>query len=319
MLKYIIKRILIAPIVVLMIIFIVFCLLYILPGSRIAQMPISGNGDALDSMFTLFNADRNLFTIYLRYCYNAFVHFNFGLTSYGFKISDILIERTTTSLSILALSIGVTLVVGMFLGTHAAIHKNRLLDKIISVVSLLFSSIPAYSLALLIALLFVLELRIFPIIFDASDPIKYLMPTLTIALGGISTIARKMRSSMIEVFEQPFTTALYAKGLKSNSIIYIHATKNALVPVLSSLGALVSRLLCGTFIVESFFNLLGLGGLLMSSISSRAYFEILGCTVVLSVIITVLNIMLDIMYAFVNPQIKAGLQKTRNNKAGENS
>jgi ABC-type dipeptide/oligopeptide/nickel transport system permease component len=109
---------------------------------------------------------------------------------------------------------------------------------------------------------------------------------------------------MIETLEQPYVIALRSKGLDETGVVCRHALKNALVPVVSVLGGLVSQLLLGTLVVEHFFSVPGLGSLMMSSVSTRDHNTILGCTVILTIILTVTNIITDILYAFINPQIK---------------
>ena len=315
MIAYIIKRILLVIPIVLGVTLILFVLMSILAGSTIGFMPIDGGGDALDSVFSFFNANANLFTRYLRYCYDVFVKFDLGRASLTrIPLSFEMSYRIKNTIILLVTSVVATLLVGIPVGVYSAIHKNRLGDRIVSVVTLILSSIPPYTVALCIALFFALQLRLVPVISSYKSPVAFFMPSLTIWLGGISTIARMTRTSMLEVLEQPYIKALRAKGLKESSVIYRHALKNALVPILSVLGGLVAHLLTGAFVVEHFFNIPGLGSYILRSVSSRSHTELLSCTVMLTIMLTILNIIIDILYMLVNPQIRRSYAKKRLSK-----
>ena len=318
MTRYIVKRILMIVPIVLCVILVLFVLLYLLPASNLNKMPIYGGGDALDSVFEFFNAQGGFFTRYIRYCYNILFHFNFNLVNArGYWLADNLFLRIRTTLYILACGVGATLLVGIPLGIYTAVRKNSLGDRIVNIVSLFFASIPNYSLALVITLIFSVYLRIIPLLTSYTSPIAFILPTLTIALGGISSIARMTRTSMLEVLDQPFVVGLRAKGLKESGVIYRHALKNALVPIISVLGGLISQMLCGTFVVEHFFNVPGLGSYMLRSVGQRNHFEILGCTVVVAILLSATNIASDILYSLVNPQIRLRYAKNRSGRLGK--
>jgi len=298
--------------IVLGVTFILFVLMSVVAGSSIGRMPIYGGGDALDSIFEFLRAGENLITRFVRYCYNIFFHFDFGRSlSSRRSVSVDLVRYIKNTVFLLLSSVGTTLIAGIPIGVYSAIRKNRMGDRIINVVTLILSSIPPYTIALLIALFLSVYLRVLPVISSYNTARAYIMPTLTIWLGGISTIARMTRTSMLEVLDKPYIKALRAKGLKESDVIYKHALKNALVPVIAALGGLVTQLLCGAFVVEHFFNIPGLGTFILRSVSMRDHYELLGCTVVLTVILTLTNIVVDLLYMFVNPQIKRRSIKER--------
>ena len=304
MLKYIVKRILIILPIVLLIIFILFILLYSLTGSRIRNMPIYRNGDVLDSVFTRLNASDNLITKYIRYCFNVLVYSDYGRLVSGRPLNGVLLSGALNTVILLACGSFFALLIGIPLGVLSALWKDRPVDRIISVGSLIFSSIPNYMTAVVIALFFVLYLGILPMLHVKPTPVMYIMPTLAIALGGISSITRMTRSSMIETLKQPYIYALRAKGLDNFSVVYRHALKNALIPIISVLSSFISQLLFCSFIVENFFGVYGLGSFMIRSLGVREHFEILGCTVIMTTIIAVTTIICDVIYALLNPQIK---------------
>ena len=311
MMRYVIKRVLVVVPIVLASIFVLFVLLYALPTSNIRQMPIHGDGDALDAVFAFVDAGENFATKYIRYCYNLFFHFDFGRSSATrLRLSSMLPRYTRTTLTVLASGVGATMLIGIPVGAYTAVHKNSKRDRILNVVTLVFSSIPNYAMALMIALTLVSYLGLLPMMSRYSSPASYIMPTLTIALGGISLIVRMTRASMLEVLQQPYITALRAKGLRGASIVYRHALKNAFVTVASVLGSFISQMIGGTFVVEHFFNMPGLGLYMLRSVGFRDHFEILACTVVMTILLATTNIAADILHAFVNPQIRLRYTKT---------
>jgi len=157
----------------------------------------------------------------------------------------------------------------------------------------------------------VMYLRVLPLIINYETPAAFILPALTIALGGAASVVRMARASMLEVLQQPFITALRSKGLPERYVIRRHALKNALIPVISVLGGLVSQLLCGSLVVEYFFGVPALGSFILKSVSSRDHMSILSGAVALTVIMAATNIVTDVLYAFVNPQIKLRYVKAR--------
>jgi len=303
--RYIIKRTLLFIPAILVILFILYTLIYFLPGSRMAMMPISRGGDALDSLFTSISAPDNFFTKFFRYIYNIIAHRDFGRStpSSAGLMSDIA-YRIKNTLLLLLTGVGATIVVGVPLGIYAALRKGRAADRVVSVITVFLSALPPYTVAIVLAIVICVRLSLLPVTHVASDPKAYILPTVTIALGGIASVARMARSSMLEVLEQPYITALRSKGLPERSVILKHALKNAMIPVISALGGLIAQLLCGTFVVENFFMVPGLGSFMLNSLSVRDHFEILGCAVILIIILMCMNLVSDILYGFVNPKIR---------------
>ena len=318
MLSFLIKRLLLIVVIVFVIILIMFILLYSLPGSNLRYMRIEGKGDWLDSVYAYFNAGDNLFTKYIRYCYNIFVHFELGSTTgTNLRMSREMSYRVSNTIRILGCGAGATFLIGIPLGAYTAVHKDSKRDRIINTVTLFFSAIPTFALAMVVALVLAVYWRVVPVISSYMDPIAYVMPTITISMGGIALVARTTRTSMLEVLEQPFITALRSKGLRERNVVYIHAFKNALVPVVSVIGGLIAQMLCGTFVVEQFFNIPGLGSYMLRSVTQRDHYEMLACTVVVAILLATTNIVADIVYAFINPQIRLRYVKTKAKKIGK--
>ena len=305
MLFYIFKRILLIILIVLVVVLLLFLLLYIVPASDIRRMPIYGDGDFLDSIYTFLNVGNNIITKYIRYCYNVFIRFDLGgIGRYRFAMAREFRIRIPNTLVLLGCGLGVTLLVGIPLGVHTAVHKDTKSDRIINAITLFFSAVPIYSIALAIALFFAVYLQLIPVISSYNQPVAYFMPTLTIVLGGVALVARTTRTSMLETLEQPYITALRSKGLKETKVIYVHAFKNAMVPLVSILSGVIAQMFCGTFVVEHFFNVPGLGTYMLRAVTGRDHTELLGCAVVVTLLLATTNVVVDIIFAFINPQIK---------------
>ena len=304
MLRYTAKRIVMIIPIVLGVTLIVFVLLYSLPGSTLDRIPINRGGDALDSLFEFFGATPNLITRYARYCYNVIVYRDFGHTGMTRFIVMMQFDyRVRNTILLLLTGLGAALAAGIPLGAIAAVRKDRAADRIINSVTLLFSSIPNYALALVLVLIIAVQLRLMPVLISYTSPKAFIMPTLTISLGGIASIARMTRTAMLEVFDQPYITALRSKGMKQSDV-FRHALKNAMVPIISVLGGLIAQLLCGTLAVEYFFNVPGIGSFMLGSVSSRDHYTLLTCAMILTIILSITNTLADLLYAVVNPQIK---------------
>jgi len=316
--KYIIKRLLLIIPIILGVIFALFVILYFIHGSTLMWMPIYRGGDFLDTVFERIGAAPGFFTRYIRYCYDVFVNGDFGRSGATMqRMAREFSYRINNTLGLLASGVSVTIIVGIPIGVLAAIRRDKLTDRLINIISLIFSSIPNYALAVALTLFLVLYLDLLPLLPIYTEPIAYVLPALVISLGGISSVARMTRTSMLEILDQPYITALRAKGLKESEVVWIHALKNAIVPTISVLGGLVSQLLCGTFVVEFFFNVPGLGSLMLNSVTGRDHYAILGCAVILTIVLSVTNTAADIIYAFINPQIKLQYAKSRRGALGK--
>ncbi|MDR0838422.1 MAG: ABC transporter permease [Oscillospiraceae bacterium] len=290
--------------IILGVVFVIFLLLYAIPSGGLNMFPSAGKGDALDALFKLLHAGNNFFTKYLRYCYNVFILHDFGRASgNSLKIIGELVMRTKLTLLLTGLGLAATLIIGVPIGIFSAVHQNKWQDNVIMFLVTLFSSIPNYCLAIILCIVFVLKLRVLPLI-GFAGPIYFVLPTMTLSAGGIASVTKMTRASMLEVLDQQYVTALRSKGLKERAVVYFHALKNALVPIVSVLGTLTTQMLCGAVVVEHFFSIPGLGSYLLRSVNSRDVTSLLGCSVIIAFMLAALSVITDILYVFVDPQIK---------------
>ena len=206
----------------------------------------------------------------------------------------------------LTLAVGGTLfgaVVGVLLGIVAALHRNKLADNLIMILSLLTVSTPSFFLALILMLIFCLNLRWLPSI--GMDTWQgAVLPIVTLGLQAIGSIARTTRSAMLDVIHQDYIRTSRSRGVPEHIITYRHAFKNALIPVLTTIGLRFGGLLAGATLVETVFSIPGIGRFVVDSVSNRDYPAIQGSVLVLAVTFVLVNTLVDLLYAAVDPRVK---------------
>lgn len=206
----------------------------------------------------------------------------------------------------LILAVGGTLVgavIGIVLGIIAAIKRNKFADNLIMVGSLITVSTPSFFLALLLMLVFCLKLRWLPSI--GMDTWKgAVMPIITLGATAIGSIARTTRSSMLDVIHQDYIRTSRARGVPERVVIYVHALKNALIPILTAVGLRFGGLLAGATMVETVFSIRGVGRFVVDSVSNRDYPAVQGSVLVLAATFVVVNTAVDLLYAVADPRIK---------------
>lgn len=196
-----------------------------------------------------------------------------------------------------------TLIMSIPIGVMAAVKQNSLFDNASLVVTLLGISMPVFWLGLLLIITFSLKLDLFPT--GGADTWKsYIMPAFCLAFSNMSTMARTTRSSMLETIRQDYVRTAAAKGVPRKAVILRHAFRNALIPTITVLGIQMSQLLGGSVVVETVFAWPGVGRLMIDSISSRDTPMVLGCIVLLTILFSVLNLVIDLCYAVADPRIK---------------
>jgi len=193
--------------------------------------------------------------------------------------------------------------VGVPLGMIAALRHNGLPDYAATLVSIAGIATPSFVLAMLLVLVFAVTLRWLPT-HGWEGPSSYILPTVALAGYPIAQIARYTRASMLEVTRKDYVRTAYSKGLRERTVVTMHMTRNALIPVLTILGPLLAYLVTGSFIVELIFSIPGIGRFYVSGIGERDYGLIMAMTMLYAVVIAVLNLVVDVLYAYVDPRIR---------------
>ena len=193
---------------------------------------------------------------------------------------------------------------GIPLGIYSALHQNKAGDRIAVVISMLGVSIPHFWLALMMILLFSMKLKILPA-YGVGGIQYWIMPIISVCLGGVATLARQTRSSMLEVIHSDYIVTAKSKGLSEKNIILHHALPNALIPIITVAGMNFGTMLGGGLIVEQIFTIPGVGFYLTKGITQRDYYAVMGGVILLSIAFSVIMLLTDLIQAFVDPRIKA--------------
>jgi ABC-type dipeptide/oligopeptide/nickel transport system permease component len=210
---------------------------------------------------------------------------------------------STISLMLAAMAIGIT--VGLVVGTFAAIRRGSLMDTTLMAFATLGLSIPSFWLGMLLLLVFAVNLQLVPAI-GSDDPRSIILPAITLGVGSAATIARFLRSSLLEVLGQDYITTARSKGLSPRRVITGHALRNAFIPVLTIIGLQVGTLLAGAVVVEAIFTRRGVGSLLLAGINNRDFPVVQGTVLFATVSYVVVNLLVDVAYTVVDPRIRHG-------------
>jgi ABC-type dipeptide/oligopeptide/nickel transport system permease component len=253
---------------------------------------------------------------FLEYINNA-VRFDFGpslsRTTLGTPVSSIIGDRLPISMQLGILGTLVGFMIGIPLGVLAAIYHNSVIDYLSTFTAVVGTSVPSYVLGPVLILFFVVQLHWLP----GPNPTvwknpslewsyigRLILPLLTLSLGVAAGIARLTRASLLQVLQDDYIRTARAKGLRERIVIYVHALKNALIPIATIVGPLLAGVLTGTFFVERIFAVPGLGDAFLSSIASRDYNLLTGVTLLYSTFLIIGNILVDIMYTWLDPRIR---------------
>ncbi len=303
MTRYIIKRLLALIPIMLCVMLVVYALLYTSFGANKRAISSYNGGDWLDKVFERLGIEETFVSRYLRYCTNVIFKLDFGKQNGTIELRETMTVRLKMTLKLTMWGFLGTLVFGIGIGVLAAVKHGKWLDDIVMFFITFLSSIPSFTFALILVLIFTLELRLLPS-FGFRKPGSMIMPSIALAVSGIASTARLTRSGMIEILNDPFVLALRSKGLRGSRIIFVHVLKNTMVPVVASLTQVMSQMLCGSMIIERFFSLPGLGTLVLAGVSNRNQPTLMGASCLIAFMLSVANILGDILYAAVDPQIR---------------
>ncbi len=241
---------------------------------------------------------------YGRYLWNCF-HGDFG-SSYvkSRSVTSEVLSRFPYTMSLAVVSLLLTVVFSVPLGIWAAVHQNKPLDNGIMVFSLIGISMPVFWLGLLLMIVFSLHFRLLPSSYDGSFA-SYILPAACLVFPNMATVTRTTRSSMLETIRQDYVRTAKAKGCSRRIAIYKHAFSNALIPTITVVGIQMGQLMGGSVLVEQIFGWPGLGRLMIESINYRDTPMVLGCVILLTIACSVLNLVVDLCYAWVDPRIRS--------------
>ena len=306
MTKYVIKRILYMIPVLLGVSFLVFTILSLTPGDPgTIMLGITAKPEDIARLNEEFGYNRPFFVRFFDYIKNIVLHFDLG-TSYATRqpVIQSIVARFPNTLLLAFLAMIVESVLGVSMGIISAVRQYTRLDRVMVVVALVFASIPGFWLALMLVLAFSVKLGWLPA-YGIGGFQYYILPTVSTALAGVAINARQTRSAMLDVIRADYVTTAKAKGVNEHDVIYKHALPNALIPIITVIGGSFAGSLGGTVIAESIFTIPGIGLYLTDAIAKRDYPAIRGSVVILAIFFSLIMLLVDLIYAFVDPRIKA--------------
>ncbi|MDD7662350.1 MAG: ABC transporter permease [Eubacteriales bacterium] len=304
MLRYILKRLLQLIPMLLILSLIVFFMVRMIPGDPVKNMlGIDVPQEMVEVERERLGLNDPLPQQYIRFMTELF-HGDLGTSIVtGKPVWDELMSRYPNTLILAFGGIVVAAIGGILVGILAAVFHNKFWDNCIMVLSMLAVSTPSFFLALILMLVFTLNLRWFPSM-GAITPARMVLPIITLGTQAIGFIARTTRSAMLDVIGQDYIRTSRSRGIPNRVITFSHTLKNALIPILTAIGLRFGSLLAGSAIVETVFSIKGVGRFVVDSVSKRDYPAVQGCVLVLAVTFVVINTLVDLIYAFVDPRIK---------------
>jgi peptide/nickel transport system permease protein len=303
--KYVTKRLLTTIPTLFFITFIIFAIMSFTPGDP--GRLILGNfapQESVDLMNKQLGYDQPYLIRFGAYIKNA-VTLNFG-NSYrsGDPVITEILARLPHTLALTVICVLSCSLAGISLGILAAVKQYSMADNTLTVLALFFSSVPAFWLGMMLIYLFSYKLGWFPTNGIGSWK-AFVLPSITLTLSGIGGMLRLTRSTMLEAIRQDYIRTAKAKGVPQNVVVWRHALKNALLPVVTMIGMSFGGLLGGAVVVENVFSIPGIGSLLVNAIRMKDIPVVMGCTIFLSALFSLIMLLVDILYAYIDPRIKA--------------
>lgn len=304
--RYVVKRVLLLIPTILGVAFIIFSIMELTPGdpARLILGP-DATAEAVETLRDELGLNDPFFIRFFNYIYKAVTELDFGASYRTQKpVFDDILPRVPVSVRVAFNGIGFAVLLGVPLGVFSAVHQYSLWDNILRVSSMFFVAVPSFWFAMILILVFSLYLGILPTSGVASWK-GYILPMITLGMLYAGRILRITRSTMLEVIRQDYITTAKAKGIPQRKIIYGHALRNAILPVITTAATSFGGLLGGAIITESVFSLPGLGSLIVLSIKLKDTPCVTASIILLAVFFAIIMLLVDILYAFFDPRIRA--------------
>ncbi len=302
MLFYVLKRVLLALLTVWIVITVTFFVMHAIPGGPFtSEKAITAEAQA--ALEAKYGLDKPLFEQYVTYLRDIVTKFDFGpsLKMRGREVIDVILDGMRTSAKLGLIAAFSAAILGIVLGSVAALRRNTVLDKIIMVITTAFVSMPSFIMGTFLLVIFSVSLGWVSANGATNDGL--ILPVITLMLYPMSYITRLTRSSMLDVLGQDYIRTARAKGVPGKRIIFGHALKNSLIPVITYFGPMLAFIVTGSMVVEQIFAVPGIGRQFVSSIINRDYTMIMGTTIFLASLIVIMNLISDLLYKVVDPRI----------------
>ena len=318
MVRFIVQRLLLIIPILIGVTLLIFLIMSLTPGdpARIA-MGSEATEEQLDFFRRETGLDQPLMVQYVNYMAKA-VTGDLG-TSFITRqtVSSMISIRVGNTLFLSFTSMFTAIIAALFLGIAMALKQNSAFDNVMRVLTIVFTSMPQFWLALMMILLFTVTLGVLPSVGLGTFK-QAIMPIVCLAMGGLTACARTGRSSMLEVIGQDYIRTARAKGLTRGYIVRRHALKNALLPMVSVYGRIISNCFAGSVVIESVFGITGIGQMITNALRQKDVPAIMGCIIISACVIAIVNLATDLTYGFIDPRIKS-MYVTRKRKVKEAS
>lgn len=301
--KYVVKRVILSVVTLWIVATLTFFLMYMVPGGPFLaeKSPSEATLKALNAKYGL---DKPVIVQYKNYMSNL-LRGDMGpsIKQRGRTVKQIITRGFKVSARVGGISILVAVCIGVPLGSIAALNRGKWPDNLIIVISTCGIAVPSFVVSTVLMIIFSVKLGLLPT-YGLTSPLHYIMPVMALSFYPTAYISRLMRSSMLEVLGQDYMRTAKAKGLSQFVMLFKHALRNAVLPVVTYLGPLLAYTLTGSFVVETIFTIPGLGSDFIGSITNRDYTMIMGTTIFLAALLIAMNFVVDIVYKVVDPRIK---------------
>lgn len=301
MTRYIIKRVLLAILAVLIICVITFFAMHAIPGGPFNKEKALSPA-TIEALNERYNLDKPVIVQFFLYM-KGLLRGDFGVSlKNGREISDIIGESFPISAKLGLMAVGIALVLGVIFGSIAALMRNKLPDRLIVFFSTLFTAVPSFVLATLLLLVFCLKLG-WVQAWSATET-HYLLPVIALAAYPMAYTTRLAKTSMLDALSQDYIRTAKAKGVAKWKIIFKHALRNSMIPVITYAGPEIAYIITGSMVIETVFTVGGIGSKFVSAIGNRDYTMIMATTIFLAMLMVVANLICDLLYKLVDHRIK---------------
>ena len=303
--KYIWKRIFTSIFTLLAILLILFILMQLMPGSPFNDEKLTA--DQRTVLYAKYGLDKPIVVQFFRYVGNM-LKGDFGVSyniSKNTPIAQLIKTRLPISIGIGGAAVAIGAFVGLILGMTSAIWHDTLWDSIATVISVIGVSVPSYVFALALSYQFGFKWKMFPMLFSSAQMVSSsVLPSISLSMFTMASIARFTRSEMIEILGSDYMLLAESKGLSGNALIFRHALRNALIPIITVLAPLIVDLMTGSLVVEKIFAIPGVGSLLVNAIQSNDYNVVIALSFIYSAMYIGIMLAVDILYGVIDPRIR---------------
>ncbi|MCD8105047.1 MAG: ABC transporter permease [Lachnospiraceae bacterium] len=303
--KYTLKRILTSFLTLLAILFVLFLLMQLMPGSPFNDEKLSS--DQRELLYAKYGLDQPVIVQFFRYAVNMLrgdlgVSYNISKNT---PISQLIQTRLPISIGIGGAAVTIGAVIGLLLGLLAALKHDTIWDSLATIISVIGVSVPSYVFALALSYFFGFKLRWFPMLFSTKTLYaSSVLPSISLSMFTMASIARFTRSEMLEVLGSDYMLLAESKGISGSALIFRHALRNALIPIITVLAPLVVDLMTGSLVVEKIFSIPGVGSLLVNAIQSNDYNVVIALSFIYSALYIGIMLVVDILYGVIDPRIR---------------